>query len=189
VSNPCELMVIGGSAGSLDVILHTLPAIKLNLPFAILIVIHRKGSLNSALTDLLANKTKIPVTEVEEKEPVLPSRIYLAPADYHLLIESDKTFSFDSSEKVNYSRPSIDMSFESAAEIYKNRLVGLLLSGANTDGTDGLLAIKKFGGTTAIQDPAEAKVPLMPETALKTVKIDRILKNNEIAGFINQFGS
>jgi two-component system, chemotaxis family, protein-glutamate methylesterase/glutaminase len=189
MNSRCELVIIGGSAGSLDVILNVLPDLRPNLPFAIVVVLHRKGSLNSTLTDVLANKTKIPVTEVEEKEPVLPSRIYIAPPDYHLLFESNRTFSLDSSEKINYSRPSIDISFESAADIYKNAAVGLLLSGANTDGTEGLLSIKRFDGITAIQDPADARVPLMPETALKSMKIDKVLKDREIAGFINGLAS
>lgn len=186
MSGGCELLVIGGSAGSLEVLLTVLPDLSPDLPFAILIVLHRKSSLNSTLTDLFAHKTLIPVTEVEEKDPVLPSRIYLAPADYHLLIEANKTFSLDCSEKVNFSRPSIDLTFQTAAQAYPHRLSALLLSGANTDGTAGLLDVKRHGGITAVQDPADARVPLMPETAINAMKVDYILKNMEIAAFINQ---
>ncbi|HEY0666785.1 MAG TPA: chemotaxis protein CheB [Sphingobacteriaceae bacterium] len=182
----CELLIIGGSAGSLEILLNILPGLTIKLPFAIVIVLHRKSSINSSLAELFASKTNIPVTEVEEKDPILPSRIYVAPADYHLMIEADKTFSLDASEKINFSRPSIDLTFQTAAEAYRDKLVALLLSGANTDGTEGLSQVRQFGGITAVQDPEDARVPLMPQTAIKAMKIDHILKNSNIASFINE---
>lgn len=185
MSSSCELLVIGGSAGSLDILLNVLPELMPGLPFAIVVVLHRKSSSTSALTDLFSSKTSIPVAEVEEKDPIVPSHLYIAPADYHLMIENNKTFSLDSSEKINYSRPSIDLTLETAAEAYADKLTCLLLSGANTDGAEGLLAVKQYGGMITIQDPGDAKVPLMPQNAIMTVKPDRILKNSEIAGFIN----
>lgn len=181
----CELLVIGGSAGSLDILLNILPELAIDLPFAIVIVLHRKNTSNSVLADLLAGKTPIPVAEVDEKDPIFSSRIYIAPADYHLLIEADKTFSLDSSEKIKFSRPSIDLTFQTGAEAYKQSMAALLLSGANTDGTNGLLTVRQHQGITAVQDPRDAVVPLMPETALNTMKIDYVLQNDEIAGFIN----
>jgi two-component system chemotaxis response regulator CheB len=189
MTNSCELLLIGGSAGSLEILLEVLPALKTELPFAIVIVIHRKSSFNSTLTELLASKTTIPTTEAEEKDQIMPSRIYIAPGDYHLMIEANKTFSLDSSEKVNYSRPSIDLTFQTGAEAYEDKLVCLLLSGANTDGTEGLYMVKDLGGKIAVQDPAEANSPLMPVTALKSMQVDRVLKNNEISAFINNLGS
>jgi len=108
---PIQLIVIGGSAGSLDVILKVIPALRPHLPVAILIVTHRKASSEDLLVDLLNSRGTWPVREAEEKEPVAPNAIYVAPSDYHLLIEKDFTFSLDVSEKVNYSRPSIDITF------------------------------------------------------------------------------
>lgn len=180
-------IIIGGSAGSLEVLLKILPSIKIGIDFSIIIVLHRKSGKDSVLTDLFNSKTDLAVKEVEEKENIEDGTIYLAPSDYHLLIEKNYTFSLDHFEKVNYSRPSIDVSFQSAAEVYKNRLAGLLLSGANSDGMAGLQQIKKHQGITAIQDPQSAVVSFMPLHALLNVKIDQILPIEEMAAFINEF--
>lgn len=182
----CEALIIGGSAGSLDVLLKVLPELDAHLPFPIIMVLHRKSGKDSMLTDLLANKTKMPVKELEEKEEIKPAIVYITPPNYHLLIENDKTFSLDASEKVNFSRPSIDVTFESAAEVYQDQLVCLLLSGSNNDGTYGLQKVKEHGGITLIQDPASAVVPHMPEYALKNAIIDKVLNIEEMAAYINQ---
>lgn len=181
------MLVIGGSAGSLDVILKILPQIKLQLNFPIVTVLHRKKAVGSSLTTLYSYKTSIPVREIEEKDPIAPGTIYIAPADYHLLFEKDNTFALDSSEKINYSRPSIDLCFESAAEVYRDRVVALLLSGANADGAEGLKTIKSFGGITAVQDPKTAEVAYMPQQGILKAPVDYILKENEIVTFINNF--
>lgn len=184
--NPyCELMVIGGSAGSLEVIITALPQLRTGLPFAILIVLHRGSDPDPVLPSLLAAKTNIPVKEVEEKEPVRAGTIYIAPADYHLLIEKDLTFSLDYSEKVNFSRPSIDVTFEVAAEVYGNKLTCLLLSGGNTDGTGGLATVIKAGGLAVVQNPLSASVPMMPQHALSSLPINCVLNTEEVATFIN----
>ncbi|SFH79549.1 chemotaxis protein CheB [Halpernia frigidisoli] len=182
----CEALIIGGSAGSLEVLLKVLPDIDPLLSFPIIIVLHRKSGKDSILIDLFAAKTELNVKEIEEKEKIVNGSIYIAPPNYHILIEMDKTFSLDASEKVNYSRPSIDISFESAAEVFGNNLVGLLLSGANSDGSDGLKKIKKCGGKTVIQDPKNSVVSYMPEYALEHVKIDEVLNPEEMADFINK---
>lgn len=179
------LVVIGGSAGSLEVILAMLPKLRLDLHVALLIVLHRSNDPAPVLTSLLSSKTTIPVKEVEEKEIIEAGTIYIAPADYHLLIEDDFTFSLDYSEKINYSRPSIDVTFEIAAEVYKNQLTCILLSGGNTDGTIGLQTVKEAGGTTVIQDPLTAAVPFMPQHAKSMVSIDYILDIPAMAPFIN----
>ncbi len=181
----CDLLIIGGSAGSLEVLLKVLPHLKTDLSFAIVLVLHRKPGMDSLLTNLLSSKTKIPVKELEEKEKIQNSKIYIVPPNYHLLIEKDKTFSLDASEKVNYSRPSIDVSFEAASEVYKENLVAILLSGSNSDGTKGLKKIKENGGITVIQNPESATVSYMPENARQHVEIDYNLKIEEIADFIN----
>jgi two-component system, chemotaxis family, protein-glutamate methylesterase/glutaminase len=179
------LVVIGGSAGSLSVILNILAKLDPKINFPIVIVLHRKSSVDTSLADLLSQKTSIPVKDIEEKDSILPGSIYIAPANYHLLIEEEDIFSLDYSEKVNFSRPSIDVTFESAAEVYKNRLVGILLSGANADGTQGLYAVNQMGGISAVQDPKTAEVPFMPQSALSKLHIDYILDKDGIASFLN----
>ena len=185
VSEIKHLLVIGGSAGSLEVLLQILPGIGKHLNIAIIIVLHRRSTNDSALQALLATKTNWKIKEAEEKEMIAPERIYIAPPDYHLLIENDHTFSLDDSEKVNYSRPSIDVTFECAAAVYGGKVTGLLLSGANADGVEGLKQIKKNGGSVAVQDPDDAEIPFMPQQALLHIQVDHVLKNNVIANFIN----
>ena len=182
----CEVLIIGGSAGSLDVLLKVLPNLKPQLSFAIILVLHRKTGKDYLLPDLLSTKTSLKVKELEEKEMIKPGNIYIVPPNYHLLIENDRTFSLDASEKINFSRPSIDVTFESAAEIYHENLVCLLLSGSNHDGTNGLKKVKQNGGRVFIQNPENAIVPYMPEFALEHVQIDSLLNDNEMAEFINQ---
>jgi len=179
------LITIGGSAGSLDVLLRALPLLQKNLPAPIVIILHRKSSYDSTLTDLFAARTTLAVKEAGEKEIIQPNTIYIAPADYHLLIENDHTFSLDYSEKINYSRPSIDVTFESAAEVYGIALVCILLSGANSDGVAGMKATKNRGGITVAQNPDTAEVPYMPQQAILNVPVDFIVNGDNLAVFIN----
>lgn len=179
------MLVIGGSAGSLEVILHVLPHLRPDIDFAIIIILHRRSVGEVTLSDLLVHKTSLPVKEVEEKEPLKRGTIYIAPPDYHLLIEKDKTLSLDYSERVHHSRPSIDVTFLSAADVYGPELAGLLLSGANSDGAEGLLAIKQSGGITAIQDPETAEVAYMPRQATVKMKPDHVLTPQAMIAFIN----
>lgn len=184
-----ELLVIGGSAGSLDVILKTLPHLRADINFPIVVVVHRKASYDSSLADLLATRSLLPVVEAEEKDELKNGVIYLAPPDYHLLVESDRTLSLDYSEKVQYSRPCIDVTMETVAEVFKEKSAAILLSGANTDGARGLKAIKQAGGITAVQNPASAEVSFMPHQALQSSKVDYVLEVDEIARFINGLSS
>ena len=179
------MLVIAGSAGSLDVILTVFQKLKPDFKPVIIIVMHRKNTGDSMLAELFAYKTKIPIREIEDKDPLAAGTIYLAPADYHLLIEKNNTFSLDDSEKINYSRPSIDVTFESAAEIFGSSLVCILLSGANADGVKGLIAVKENGGMAVVQEPSTAEVPYMPEQAILGLKVDLILRADELADFIN----
>ncbi len=181
----CKALVIGGSAGSLDVLIKVLPAISLDIRFPIIIVLHRKQGTDSLLTDLLGSKTRLKVKEVEEKEKILPKTIYLAPSDYHLLIEKDFTFSLDYSEKVNYSRPSIDVTFQSAAEVYTDKLTCILLSGSNADGVNGLITVADCGGEITVQDPNSAQVEYMPAQAILLANVKHILAIEEMANYIN----
>jgi two-component system chemotaxis response regulator CheB len=179
-----ELVVIGGSAGSLHVLLGILPQLPHDLSLPVIIVLHRKPVSQSSLQKVLQVKTPVPVVEAEEKEKIKPGVIYVAPADYHLLVEPDRTFSLDFSEKVNYSRPSIDVTLETAAHAYRQNTAAILLSGANADGVKGLKMIKQYGGTIAAQDPATAIAPYMPQKAILNAKVDHVLQPEEIAGFI-----
>nr|WP_121274035.1 chemotaxis protein CheB [Pedobacter schmidteae] len=181
----CKALIIGGSAGSLDVLLKMLPDVRSDLSFPIIIVVHRKHGSDSLLPVLLSTRTRLLVKEVDEKEKIMAGTVYIAPSDYHLLIEQDETFSLDYSEKVNYSRPSIDVTFQTAAEVYKRNLACLLLSGSNSDGVNGLKSVKAWGGLALIQDPKSAQVAYMPAQAELNVAIDHVLAIEAIAKFIN----
>jgi two-component system, chemotaxis family, protein-glutamate methylesterase/glutaminase len=183
--NKYELLIIGGSAGSLEVILEVLPLLRHDLDYAILLVLHRRSG-DSLLTGLLSDKTSLEVKEAEEKEAITPGVIYIAPANYHLLVEKDKTLSLDYSEKIHYSRPAIDASYETAAEAYGPLLIGVLLSGANADGAEGLLKIKQAGGLTIVQDPNETSVSYMPQQAIEKNAATKIVKTTQIIRLLNE---
>jgi two-component system chemotaxis response regulator CheB len=185
LSNKCGALVIGGSAGSLDVLLEIFPALDVRINFPIILVTHRKAGNDSLLTDLLKNRTSLRVSEAEEKEIIHGGNVYIAPADYHLLIEDDHTFSLDYSEKINYSRPSIDVTFQSAAEVFKSELVCILLSGSNADGAEGLKTVNNLGGLVVIQNPNTAVMPYMPQQALNILKGAVVLDATEMADYIN----
>ena len=185
----CKVLIIGGSAGSLEVLMNIFPNLKPISSFSIVIVLHRKNSEDNMLEELFALKTQIPVKGVEDKTPLESGFIYIAPSDYHLLFEKSGLLSLDISEKVNFSRPSIDVSFESASEVYGSNLIGILLSGSNSDGTQGLIAIKDAGGKIIIQDPENSKMPFMPKNALSNTSPDFILNENEILQFILSINS
>lgn len=183
--NPkCKVVIIGGSAGSLNALMQILPELSVLNSFALVIVLHRRGTDDMTLEELIKIKTEVPVKIIEDKEPLVPGFLYVAPSNYHLLFEKEETMSLDTSEKVNYSRPSIDVSFESAAEIYGDSLIGILLSGSNADGTEGLKTIQKAGGIIIVQDPDSADMPFMPNNAIRHTTPDFILNTDEILKFI-----
>lgn len=179
------VVIIGGSSGSIEVLLELLPGLHSPMSATLIIVVHRGSAAESTLTELLAYRTPIPLREVDEKEPVEAGVIYLAPADYHLLIEADHIFSLDFSEKVNYTRPAIDVTFESAAAVYGPHLTGILLSGANSDGTNGLLAIQQAGGRALVQRPETARVDIMPRQAIRQHAFDQLVDVSEMVAYIN----
>lgn len=181
-----QILVIGGSAGSLKVLLEVLSQLDVGLSFPIVIIVHRKSHPGSVLNRLLANSSKLEVMEVEDKMTILPGCIYIVPPDYHVLFENQTQVSLDFSEKLNFSRPSIDITFRSAAETFKEHAVALLLSGANADGVNGLKEIKKYGGIVLVQDPETAEIDYMPKQALLSMTVDLVLKPVEIASYINQ---
>lgn len=178
-----QLLIIGGSAGSLEVLIRLLPRLQKLEQVAIVIIMHRKAG-ESLLVQLLAEKTSWLVKEAEEKECIISGTIYVAPPDYHLLFEKDKTFSLDFSEKVHYSRPSIDVSFESVADAWGGSVIAVLLSGANADGAEGLDQVRKAGGVAIVQDPAEASVSYMPQQAIDNFQVDYIANTDAMADII-----
>lgn len=179
-----NVVVIGGSAGSLEVLISMLEGLR-NMNLALIVVIHRKGTLHSTLAELLNLRSVVMVKEAEEKEDVRAGYVYIAPADYHLLIEKNGTLSLDYSEKVNFSRPSIDVTFECAAQVYGDKAVGILLSGGNADGVEGMKKIKKAGGLCVVQDPATALVSFMPQHARNEVDIDMVLSEEQLVTLLN----
>ncbi len=181
-----KLVAIGGSAGSLSALLRILKNIHRQQLPPIILVLHRKALHDTILVDLLNIKTDLLVKEASEKELLTPGSIYIVPADYHLLIENDRTLSLDDSEKINYSRPSIDVTFESAAEVFGPGLTAILLSGANADGVEGLKNVKKRGGNILIQQPSTAEVPYMPLQAIEEIETRWVLSPEEIGEYINQ---
>jgi two-component system chemotaxis response regulator CheB len=178
------IVVIGGSAGSLEVLLQVAPGLQPGLPFPIVLVTHRTNT-DSVLADILGNRTSLSVRDAEDKDMLLPGNIYVAPAGYHLLLEDDGTASLDCSEKIHYSRPSIDVTFEAAADVYGAGTIGILLSGANHDGVAGLCEIRKAGGKAWVQDPETAQVAYMPQGAIERGCVDRVLSPADIAAAIN----
>lgn len=184
-----ELLVIGGSAGSLSMVLKIIPLLKKEINLAVLIIFHRKTSDDTTLLEILSSKTEFVVKEADEKDELIAGTIYLAPPDYHLLIEKDHTISLDVSEKINFSRPSIDVTFESAAETYKQKLACLLLSGANADGVEGLQKARALGSVIMVQDPQSAEVPFMPQEAIKRVTADFLLRDTNVLAMLDFLSS
>lgn len=175
-----SLIVIGGSAGSLQVVLKLMNVGKAASQIPQLIVLHREVQENSKLAELLQHRSGRDTKDIEDKDAIERGWVYICPADYHVLIEKDHTFSLDYSEKENFSRPSIDVAFRAAAEVYKSKLMCILLSGANADGADGLRYAKDCGAITVIQDPLDAMVSYMPEQAILLQEADYVLSGDKI---------
>jgi two-component system, chemotaxis family, protein-glutamate methylesterase/glutaminase len=178
--NQYQLIVIGGSAGAMTALLELLPMLPAGFSLPIVIVVHLHPRQDSAHVERLGSQCALPVKEADEKEPIQPGTIYLAPPNYHLLIEQDHTFSLSIDERVNYSRPAIDVLFESAAQAYGSHLVGVVLTGANNDGAEGLRHIKERGGLAIVQDPRTAESTYMPQAALEVTPVDHMLSVPEI---------
>jgi two-component system chemotaxis response regulator CheB len=176
-----QAIVVGVSLGgdaALHILLSTLPA---NFPLPIIIVRHlSKTSDNIYFVEKFKEYCRLDVREAEEKELIEKGCVYVAPASYHLLIEEDRTFSLSVDELVNYSRPSIDVLFESAAEVYSSGLIGIILTGANSDGASGLKSVKEKGGLAIVQEPDTAVGRDMPESAIKACRVDHILPLHEM---------
>ena len=181
-----EVIVIGASAGGLSALKKILRGLDSKLSTPIVIVQHISSDVGDSILKLLKKNSGIECSEPIDKEKIEDNHIYLAPPDYHLLIEQGFYFSIYMGPKENYSRPSIDLLFETAAENSPGNVLGILLTGANSDGTKGLGVIKELGGVTIAQDPAEAEIPIMPESSINAGVVDYILSLDEIVDFINK---
>jgi two-component system chemotaxis response regulator CheB len=181
-------VVVGVSAGGLEALKSILGCLPADFYPALMIIQHLHPQQCDYLVGHLNAICRLPVKEAEEKNVIEYGRVYLAPANYHLLVEADKTFSLSTDEKVNYSRPSIDVLFETAAEAYGAELIGVILTGASRDGAAGLRRIKEAAGLTIVQDPATAEFPVMPQAALETTQADHVLSIEGIGGLLCKLG-
>lgn len=176
-----EAIVLGGSAGSIEALGVILPALPATFRPAVLVVLHLPRERPSLLCDIFRQRCALPVREAQDKECVEPGTVYFAPPDYHLLVDAGPQLSLSKDPPVHFSRPSIDVLFESAADVYGPRLMAVLLSGANADGAQGLRAVQMEKGVTVVQAPDSASSTAMPRAALARLQPDHVLPPAHIA--------
>lgn len=181
-----EAVVIGASAGAVEALSALLPALPSDFSLPVLTVVHLPSDRKSILANVLKSKCKVDVREVEDKEPMEAGTVYFAPPDYHLLVEADHRLSLSSEAPVLFSRPSIDVLFESAADTFGPALIGVILTGANSDGARGLKAVTDAGGVGLVQRPDQAQAKTMPQAALDVCQNARSLSIPEIAMFLQE---
>lgn len=179
-----KLIVMGGSWGGIQASLSVLKNLPADYSIPIVLILHRLRNYEGSLQELFEKKLTLKAVEIEEKEKLKPGHVYLAPANYHVLLEKDQTFSLDDSELENYSRPSIDVTFTSAADVFAENTVGILLSGASRDGSSGLKYIFEKQGLVIAQDPAEAEVATMPLAAINSIPGCSIMNVEQIQSFL-----
>lgn len=175
-----KVLLLGGSAGSFKILFRAIKYLPPNLNKTVIIIIHRKKNFFSEIEKLFAENSRMFLREVGDKDTIDNNTIYIAPANYHTLVENERQFSLDVSESVWYSKPSIDVTFESAADVFKDRCTAILLSGANQDGAEGLLKLRNQGSLTLVQDPADAEMADMPNAAIHINAADYVLNIEEI---------
>lgn len=181
-----QAIAIGVSAGGLHALIFLFEQLPADYPIPIMVVQHRAKDRQELLEEVLQNKCKIAIKQADEKEKIKGGVVYIAPPGYHLLVEQDRTFSLSSDEHVSFSKPSIDVLFESAAEAFKQYLVGVILTGANDDGAAGIKIIKKYGGLTIAQQPLEAQYPFMPQAAINKGGVGYVWTLGEIQKYLSQ---
>ncbi|WP_242337305.1 MULTISPECIES: chemotaxis protein CheB [Anaeromyxobacter] len=175
-----RIVVIGGSAGAIETLLEILPALPPGYPLPVVVVVHLPAGQPSLLAEVLGTRSALPVVEAEDKARACPGTVYLAPPDYHLLLEGDGTLALSVDAPVHHSRPAIDPLLESAADAFADGVVAVVLSGASSDGAAGLAAVRRAGGLAIVQDPATASSPLMPEAALRAADPELVLSPAEL---------
>jgi len=183
-----EAIVIGASAGGVEALGLILPSLPAKFRPAVLIVLHLPRERPSLLVEIYEKRCALPIREADDKEPIEPGTVYFAPPDYHMLVERNRQIALSTEEPVHFSRPSVDVLFESAADVFGSRLLGVILTGANEDGAAGLHAIHRAGGVTVVQQPDSAKVPLMVVSALQRNPADFVLSLPEIAELLKGLG-
>ncbi len=184
-----QVVVIGGSAGSIDALGVLLPALPATLRATVVVVVHLPRERPSLLCQIFQPRCALPVREAQDKEPLEPGTIYFAPPDYHLLLDAGPTLALSVDDPVHFSRPSIDVLFETAADACGSQLLAILLSGANADGAQGLVAVQVAGGTTLVQSPASCAVPFMPEAALAVMQPGHLLTPEGMAALLLEWHS
>lgn len=177
-------VVIGTSAGGIQALSRILPALPADFPAPVLVVIHMPADSGNVLAPLFQKKCRLTVCEAEDKEPARPGTVYFAPPDYHLLVEMEGTLALSNDEPVLHSRPSIDVLFESAAEAFDDRVIGVVLTGASADGAEGLRAIGRAGGVVLVEEPSTAYASAMPLAAIDICPSAQVLSLDAIAAFL-----
>ncbi|HBG86301.1 MAG TPA: chemotaxis protein CheB [Marinilabiliaceae bacterium] len=180
-----KIVVIGGSAGSFSVVSNILAAINPDFKIPIVLSLHRLKHVRSGLVEGLSLKSLIKVVEPNDKDKLMPNTVYLAPANYHLFIELDGTVALSTEEAFNHSRPSIDYTLSSAAYVYREKTLGILLTGANKDGAQGIKDIADKNGYTIVQDPLTADIDTMPKAALRLFTPNEVISPKQIVQFLN----
>jgi two-component system, chemotaxis family, protein-glutamate methylesterase/glutaminase len=175
-----EAVVIGASAGGVNALMQVLPALPRGYRLPIVVVIHVRSGRQNQLVEVFQQRVQLPVREAGDKEDVIPGTLYFAPAGYHLLLENERSFSLSCDAPLHFARPAIDITMESAADVYGASLAGMLLTGANEDGAQGMAAIGRAGGLTVVQDPEEANVGVMPLEAIRVRPPDLVLPLDQI---------
>ncbi|MDD5265924.1 MAG: chemotaxis protein CheB [Methylococcales bacterium] len=185
-----KMLVIGLSAGGSPIARRLLAGLPKDYPLAVAIVAHLPQGYESSLAQQLDAVSGLPVTEVRDKEPIVAGHVYVAPPDYHLLVEQNRPFTFALSEDepVKSVRPSIDILFSSAAEVFGASLIAVILSGANSDGADGMAVVKQLGGLCMVLDPLEAEFNTMPNAVIKKVDVDYIVSLDDIISLLISVG-
>ena len=181
-----DAVVIGLSAGGVDLLLELLPALPASFPVPIVVCLHSAIGVTVDLARLLASRSRVTVREAFDKDALKPGCVYLAPGGYHLLIERDRTLSLSMEAPVRYARPSIDVLFDSAAAALRERVLAVVLTGANDDGAEGARRIKAAGGWLIVQDPASAQVPDMPRAAISAARPDEIFTPQELPALLTK---
>jgi len=182
----CKAVIIGGSAGSFQVVTKILNSLPRTFPVPVLLCLHRLKHVRSGFVEALSLKSSIPVEEPYDKELLKPGKAYLAPANYHMFVELANRIALSTEDTVNHSRPSIDLSFITAANAYREKLVGIILSGANKDGACGLKKVHDNGGIAIVQDPNECEVKTMTQSALQLTKVDFVYSTDQIISYLQK---
>ncbi|PLR28724.1 chemotaxis protein CheB [Caulobacter zeae] len=188
-ASPPRVVVIGASAGAVQALMAILPPLPHDYRLPILVVVHVPPDRDNVLAPLLEAKCRLTVKEAEDKEPIAGGVVYLAPPDYHLLVETNGALALSADAPVNFSRPSIDILFESAADVFSDGLVGVVLTGANQDGAAGLRAVAKAGGVAIVENPASAQASAMPQAALAATPTAAVMSLDAIASYLLSLGT